>query len=85
MANFFDPFTGQTNLWRFLFCFLSIKIPLESISNPAMQIGAPDEANLVVKGAPPLGFKDILGLAPKLLTIYSMMAAESYLRISNNG
>ena len=43
-----------------------------------MQIGTPDEASLVVKGAPPLGFLDILGLAPKLLTIYSMMAAESY-------
>jgi hypothetical protein len=57
---------------------------LRASENPAMQIGAPDEASLVVKGAPPLGFKDILGLAPRFATIYSIILEESYLRISNN-
>ena len=49
-----------------------------------MQIGVPDEASLVVKGAPLLGFKDILGLAPRFATMYSIILEESYLRISNN-
>ena len=75
---------GQTNLWRFLFWDLSVKIPLESILNPAIQIGTPDESSFVVEATPPLGFKEILGLAPRFAAIYSIMAAESYLRISNN-
>ena len=32
----------------------------------------------MLEGTPLLGFIDILGLAPNFLTIYSMMAAESY-------
>ena len=84
MANFFDPFIGQTNLWRFLFWDLSIKIPLERILNPAIQIGIPDESSFVVEATPLLGFLEILGLAPRFATMYSIMAEESYLRIGNN-
>ena len=69
---------GHTNLWRFLFCFLSHQISLESILNPAMQRGTPEGVNLTVEGAPLLGFLEILGLAPSSFTIYSIMVAESY-------
>ena len=65
-------------MWRFLFWALSIKIPRESISNPAIHIGAPDELSFALEGTPLLGFIDILGLASKFLAIYSMIAAESY-------
>ena len=57
---------------------MSIKIPLESISNPAIHIGTPDKLSFAVDGTPLLEFKDIPGFALKLLTIYSMIAAESY-------
>jgi hypothetical protein len=77
-CKLFDPFMGQTNLWRFLFWDLSIKIPLESISNMAMQIGTPDEASLVVEGATLPGFKDILGFVPKFFIIYSIIVEEPY-------
>jgi len=43
-----------------------------------MQIGTPDEVSLVVEGAPLLGFLDILGLATRFFTIYSIMVEESY-------
>jgi len=43
-----------------------------------MHIGAPDEDSFLVDGTPLLGFIDILGLAPKFFTIYSIIAAESY-------
>ena len=56
---------------------------LESISNPAIQIGTPEELRSVVEGVPLLGFLDILGLASRLFTIYSIIVAESYLRIGN--
>jgi len=78
LANFLDPFIGQTNLWRFLFWALSIKIPLESISKPAIHIGTPDEESLTSETAPLLGFIAILGFAPIFTAIYSIMAAESY-------
>ena len=55
-----------------------MKVPLESISNPAIHIGVPDEDSLVVDGTPLRGFIEILGLAPKFATMYSIMAAESY-------
>jgi len=57
---------------------LSQKIPLEIILNPAIHIGIPDEASFVVKGTPLLGFKEILGLAPRFATIYSIILEESY-------
>ena len=75
---------GQTNLWRFLFWDLFIKIPLESILNPAIQIGTSGESSFVVEATPLLGFLEILGLAPRFATIYSIIVEESYLRISNN-
>jgi len=43
-----------------------------------MHIGAPDEDSFVLDGTPLLGFTDILGLASKLTTIYSIIEAESY-------
>ena len=43
-----------------------------------MHIGTPDEESFTSGAAPLLGFIAILGLAPKFLAIYSMMAAESY-------
>jgi len=38
----------------------------------------PEEVSLVVEGAPPLGFLEILGLEPRFFAIYSIIAAESY-------
>ena len=62
---------------------MSHQIPLESISNPAIHRGTPEGVSFTVEGAPLLGFLDILGLAPSSFTIYSIMVAESYLRISH--
>lgn len=59
-------------------------MPLESILNPAIQIGTPEEVSFVVEGAPLLGFLEILGLAPRFFTIYSIIEEESYLRIGNH-
>ena len=53
-------------------------MPLEIILNPAMQIGTPDESSFVVEGTPLLGFLEILGLAPRFATIYSIIVEESY-------
>ena len=43
-----------------------------------MQIGIPDEVSLTEEGEPLLGFLDILGLAPRLFTIYSKIVDETY-------
>ena len=53
-------------------------MPRESILNPAMHIGIPDKSSFVVEGTPLLGFKEILGLAPRFATIYSIIVEESY-------
>lgn len=41
-------------------------------------MSTPCESSFVVDRAPLLGFKEILGLAPKLATICSIMTKESY-------
>ena len=55
----------------------------ESISKTIIQIGTPEVLRSVVEEAPLLGFLEILGLAPRFLTIYSIIVTESYLRINH--
>ena len=43
-----------------------------------MHTGMPEELRSVLKGAPLLGFLEILGLAPKVSNMYSIIVAESY-------